>query len=86
MDPMQQVENTSAKNGEEKTPTNHLRQFIEYHYVVLCRFCGNKVLDPDKKKNQTHLKGKCPSCGKDSVEEKKNKKKHKKHKGHRAKY
>lgn len=41
--------------------------------------CGNKVLDPDKTKGQTFLKGKCPSCGKDSKpEEKKSKKQRKK--------
>lgn len=57
---------------------NGLRQFIEYHYVILCKACGKKVMDPDKKKGQTHLKGKCPSCGKDSKEEKKSKKQRKK--------
>jgi len=85
MDPTQ-VQNTITENGMGENKPNHLRQFIEFHYAVLCRFCNKKVLDPDKKKNQTHLKGKCPSCGTNSVEEKRNKKKNKKHKGHRAKY
>lgn len=58
---------------------NQLRQFIDYHFAILCRVCGNKVLDPDKTKGQTFLKGKCPSCGKDSKpEEKKSKKQRKK--------
>lgn len=71
-------------------------QTLDYHFVVLCRRCGKKVMDPDKKKGQTHLKGKCPSCGQDSKEEKKSKKQRKKerqaakaqeaHAGHRAKY
>lgn len=46
-------------------------------------------MDPDKKKNQVHLKGKCPECGKDSVEEKRKRKKNKQNKkdrSHRAKY
>ena len=51
-------------------------------------------MDPDKKKGQTHLKGKCPSCGQDSKEQKKTKKQRKadrraekeKNKGCRGKY
>lgn len=57
-----------------------LKQFIDYNFTVICRCCGGKVMDPDKKKGQTHLKGKCPSCGKDSKEEKKSKKERKKEK------
>lgn len=55
-------------------------EFLDYHYAVLCKCCGNKVMDPDKKKGQTHLKGKCPSCNKDSKEEKKSKKQRRKEK------
>jgi hypothetical protein len=51
-----------------------LLQIYDYQYAVICSCCNAKVMDPDKKINQVHLKGKCPSCGKDSKEKKKNKK------------
>lgn len=35
-------------------------------------------MDPDKRKGQTHLKGKCPTCGGDSKEEEKKSKKQRK--------
>lgn len=71
-----------------------LQQYIDFHYGTICMCCKEKVLDPDKKKGQIHLKGKCPSCGKDSKEEKKSKKQRKKerreakaqNKSYRAKY
>lgn len=70
--------------------TTEMIQFLEFHYGVVCSFCGKKVLDPDKKKNQTHLKGKCPSCGVDSIEEKRKnkqlKKKNKHDRAHRGKH
>jgi hypothetical protein len=53
-------------------------QFLDYHYSIICLCCGKKVMDPDKKKNQIHLKGKCPSCGLDSKEQKKKNKRDKK--------
>jgi len=57
---------------------DQLLQFLDYHYAVLCKCCGEKVMDPDKKKGQIHLKGKCPTCNKDSKDEKKTKKERKK--------
>lgn len=57
---------------------DQMLQIIDYHFAVLCRCCNKKVMDPDKKKGQTHLKGKCPSCGKESKEVKKTKKERKK--------
>jgi hypothetical protein len=70
--------------------------FLDVHYGLICLNCRQKVMDPDKKKGQTYLKGKCPSCGKDSKEEKKSKRQLKKekklqraleqNKGCRAKY
>ena len=74
---MDQTQKDTPQVEAEKVddPNVCLRQFVDYHFALLCRACGAKVLDPDKKRNQTHLKGKCPTCGKDSVEEKKQSKK-----------
>lgn len=41
-------------------------EIIDYSYGLVCRMCKSKVLDPDKKKNQIYLDGRCPSCGKNS--------------------
>lgn len=46
-------------------------QYLDYTYSILCLCCGQKVMDPDKRPGQVHLKGRCPSCNKDSKEEKK---------------
>ena len=43
---------------------------LEYCYGLTCSFCGTKVLDPDKSKNQINLKDRCPFCLKDPDEEK----------------
>jgi len=42
--------------------------FLDHQYAIICLACGKKVLDPDKKKNQIYLDGKCPSCGQLSKE------------------
>jgi rRNA maturation endonuclease Nob1 len=44
-----------------------LLQVIDYSYTLYCRICNSKVIDPDKKKNQIYLDGRCPSCGNNSV-------------------
>jgi len=44
-----------------------LIQTIDYCYGLICRVCQSKVLDPDKKKNQVYLDGRCPTCCKYSV-------------------
>ena len=44
-----------------------LIQTINYNYALVCRICQSKVLDPDKKKNQVYLDGRCPSCNEYSV-------------------
>jgi hypothetical protein len=54
-------------------------QYLDFNFATLCLCCGQKVMDPDKRSGQIHFKGRCPSCGKDSKEEKKiSKKKHRK--------
>jgi hypothetical protein len=40
--------------------------FLAFHFGVKCLHCNAVQMDPDKKRNQTHLKGKCFVCGKDS--------------------
>ncbi len=50
-----------------KKMEQQLIQVIDYNYSVKCRLCESKVLDPDKKKNQIYLDGRCPSCGQNSV-------------------
>jgi hypothetical protein len=57
-------------------------QVIDFNYAVLCRFCGSKVLDPDKKNNQQYLNCRCCGCGKDPKEEKAKKKFQKKNQKH----
>jgi DNA-directed RNA polymerase subunit RPC12/RpoP len=52
----------------------NLIAIYDHHYAVKCSRCNAKVMDPDKKINQVHLKGKCPSCGLTSQEFKKQKK------------
>jgi phage FluMu protein Com len=42
--------------------SNIFIQLIDYSFATLCRACGAKVLDPEKRKGQTWLDGKCPSC------------------------
>ena len=71
---------TEQPNTEQrpKEETSTLVQFLSYTYGVICRSCGAKVLDPDKKKGQTVLKLKCPSCNKTYVEPKKLSKREKK--------
>lgn len=59
---------------------DQLLQYLDFHYGLICLACRGKVMDPDKRKGQIHLKGKCPSCGKDSKEEKKSKKQRKQEK------
>jgi rRNA maturation endonuclease Nob1 len=44
-----------------------LIKIIDYNYTLVCRLCTSKVIDPDKKKNQVYLDGRCPSCGGNSV-------------------
>jgi hypothetical protein len=43
---------------------DRLIEFIDYHFAVRCsnQNCGVKVIDPDKKRGQIFLKGKCPTC------------------------
>lgn len=53
-------------------------KLLEFKMGVLCPLCNAKVIDPDKKKNQTHLKDRCPSCGLDPVEEARRMKKERK--------
>ena len=43
-----------------------LRLYLTFHLGVKCRHCDSIVLDPDKGKGQTYLRGKCPSCFKNS--------------------
>jgi hypothetical protein len=42
-------------------------------------------MDPDKKKGQVYLKGKCPSCGEEAKEEKKSKRERKQERKERNK-
>ena len=57
---------------------DHLRQFLDFHYGLICKFCKAKVMDLDKKKNQMFLDGKCPMCGKHPADEKRRVKEDKK--------
>lgn len=41
--------------------------YLDFRYALLCRACGSKVLDPDKKRGQLYFKGKCPTCHQQSV-------------------
>jgi Zn finger protein HypA/HybF involved in hydrogenase expression len=59
-------------------------EIYDHHYAVKCSRCNAKVMDPDKRINQIHLKGKCPSCGQNSQEfrKQKNKKNRKQKRNH----
>lgn len=61
-----------------KSQQDDLIVFIDYCYGLICSACGNKVLDPDKKKGQIIFNGKCPSCGEVSTAPKKEQKKSRK--------
>jgi phage FluMu protein Com len=47
-------------------PNQELRLYLAFHFGVKCRHCESLVLDPDKSKGHTYLRGKCPSCHKKS--------------------
>lgn len=57
---------------------NQLRQLLSFRFMLNCGLCKAAVLDPDKKKGQTTLRGKCPSCGGESKGEIKKTKKERK--------
>ena len=59
-----QLDNTSQES-QESDPIIGYIQFLNFHFALICPHCKERVLDPDKKKNQLHIKNKCPSCGKD---------------------
>lgn len=40
------------------------RTKLEYEYVLICKFCNRKVIDPDKTSQQIFTKAKCPHCSK----------------------
>jgi DNA-directed RNA polymerase subunit M/transcription elongation factor TFIIS len=42
------------------------QSYLRFHYALQCRNCKELVMDPDKAKGQQYLRGKCPSCGKES--------------------
>jgi hypothetical protein len=48
------------------------REQIEEAYVLMCKFCHRKVMDPDKNNNQQiFTKAKCPHCSMSKDEGKK---------------
>jgi phage FluMu protein Com len=53
-------------------PNKELRLYLAHHFAVKCRHCDVWILDPDKTKGQTYLKGKCPTCRKHSNDPKSN--------------
>ncbi len=38
------------------------RTKLELEYVLMCKFCSRKVIDPDKTSQQLFTKAKCPHC------------------------
>ena len=57
-------------------------QLINIYYIkwgLICPSCNTRVFDPDKgNKNQVHITDKCPSCGVDPGEWKKEQKREQK--------
>ncbi len=38
------------------------RTNLELEYVLICKFCSRKVIDPAKTSQQIFTKAKCPHC------------------------
>jgi phage FluMu protein Com len=45
-------------------PNRHekLYAWLDDNYLVRCRFCNAKIIEPEKSKNQVYLQGICPTC------------------------
>lgn len=50
-------------NQNNKIINYDWRYELEFKYVLMCKVCHKKVIDPDKKNNQQiFTKSKCPNC------------------------
>jgi len=43
--------------------SDNWRVEFERQYVLICKHCSRKVIDPDKNPNQIFSKNICPHCG-----------------------
>jgi len=39
------------------------RSNLEHKFMVVCKYCGYELIDPNKKSNQKYIHGKCTCCG-----------------------
>jgi hypothetical protein len=46
------------------------RTNLEFEYVLICKFCSRKVIDPDKTSQQIFTKSKCPHCNQSKDQQK----------------
>lgn len=51
-------------------PILEWRTNLELEYVLMCKFCNRKVIDPNKTSQQIFTKAKCPHCNQSKDQQK----------------